>query len=77
MVCGYCNKTSDLRPYGPSGAMVCFECAMSTPERKTDTERNFGLQLDHCGLDAVIGSEVGPYPAKHHHSHAPVNQRGE
>ena len=66
MKCHYCNKTSDLRPYGPRGSMVCFECAMSTPERKAETEKNFGAQLDACGQAAVIdGSEAGPYPAQH------------
>ena len=66
MKCHYCGKSCDLRPYGPRGAMVCFVCAMSTPERKAETERNFGAQLDACGPDAVIdGSGVGPYPAQH------------
>ena len=63
MKCHYCGKTDDLRPYGPRGAMVCFCCAMSTPERKGETERNFGAQLDACGVVAVIdGTEIGPYP---------------
>ena len=67
MKCHYCPKTTDLKPYGSRGAMVCFRCAMSTPERKAETERNFGLQLDACGPDAVIdGSGAGPYPVKHH-----------
>ena len=67
MQCQYCPKTGDLRPYGPRGAMVCFACAMSTPARRAETERAFGLQLDACGDAAVIdGTEVGPYPARHH-----------
>ena len=67
MKCHYCDKTRDLRPYGPRGSMVCFGCAMSTPERKAEPERNFGAQLEACGPDAVIdGSEAGPYPAEHH-----------
>ena len=46
--------------------MVCFDCAMSTPERKAETERNFAVQLDAAGPVAMIdGTEVGPYPAKH------------
>lgn len=67
MKCHYCDKTDNLRPYGPRGSMVCFACAMSTPERKAETERNFGAQLEACGPDAVIdGSGVGPYPVQHH-----------
>lgn len=66
MKCYYCDKAHDLRPYGPRGAMVCFKCAMSTPERKAETERNFSLQLSGSGTVAVIdGTETGPYPAKH------------
>jgi hypothetical protein len=65
--CHYCDKATDLRPYGPRGAMVCFGCAMSTPERKLEAELNFRSQLEACGPDAVIdGSGVGPYPAEHH-----------
>ena len=66
MKCHYCGKTTDLRPYGPRGSMVCYQCAMSTPERSEEAGRNFGAQLaaitGHVVLD---GTEVGPYPAKH------------
>ena len=66
MRCNYCTTTSDLRPYGPKGAMVCFDCAMSTPERKAETERAFVSQLDAAGPVSVIdGTEVGPYPIEH------------
>lgn len=66
MKCHYCDKTNDLRPYGPKGAMVCFSCAMGTPERKAETGRNFTAQLDAAGPMALIdGTEVGPYPAEH------------
>jgi len=61
--CHYCETAGDLRPYGPRGAFVCFECAMSTPERAAEAERNFVAQLDACGPVAVVdGSDVGPYP---------------
>ena len=60
--CG-CGATKDLRPYGKNGSMICFDCAMSTPERRAETERNFALQLNACGTVAVIdGTEIGPYP---------------
>lgn len=66
MKCHYCNETDDLRPYGPRGSMVCFACAMATPERKAETSRNFATQLDACGNVAVIdGSPAGPYPAEY------------
>ena len=64
--CHYCPATFDLRPYGPKGAMVCFGCAMSSPERKAEAERNFIAQLNASGPVACIdGTEVGPYPAQH------------
>lgn len=67
MHCHYCDKSTDLRPYGPKGAMVCFGCAMATPERKREAERQFGAQVEACNGPAVIdGTEAGPYPAQHH-----------
>lgn len=36
-----CGKTTELRPYGPGGNPVCFDCAMATPERKAITDRAF------------------------------------
>ena len=26
--CDFCGKIEELRPYGPKGETVCFECAM-------------------------------------------------
>ena len=66
MRCHYCDKTNDLRPYGEKGTMVCFSCAMETPERKAATEQNFRMQLDAAGPVALIDdTEAGPYPIKH------------
>ena len=36
----------ELRPYGPGGADICFQCAMSTPERQQQTSDAFGALLD-------------------------------
>lgn len=65
--CHYCQSVdADLRPYGPGGAFVCFDCAMSTPERKKQTEQAFEQQLEACGNGPiVIGEVVGPYPLEH------------
>jgi len=66
MKCYYCGKEdNELRPYGPKGSMVCFECAMATPEREKETERNFVAQLEAAGPIAVVGTEVGPFPIEH------------
>jgi len=68
MNCHYCGTSKDLRPYGPGHSMVCFDCAMSTPERREETKRNFAAQLDAIDGPAVIGSEQGPYPLRNHRS---------
>lgn len=66
MKCYYCDKTSDLRPYGPGGSMLCFQCMKSSPDREAEASRNFGMQLEAAGPVACIdGTEAGPYPAKH------------
>lgn len=66
MTCHYCgraenfpaapgSKQVELRPYGPGGSDVCFECATSSPEREKQTERAFGTILQ--GNEAI--SPVG------------------
>lgn len=30
--CDLCGKIAELRPYGPNGETVCFECAMKDEE---------------------------------------------
>lgn len=35
--CDFCGKIAELRPYGPNGECICFDCAMKdakTAERK-------------------------------------------
>lgn len=66
MTCHYCGNPGDLRPYGPKSAMVCFRCAMETPERQAEAKRNFGQQLEASGPVAVLdGTETGPYQFQH------------
>lgn len=69
--CYVCHKDEsdpevELRPYGPKGAFICFDCMISSPEREAEAKRQFGAQLDACGDVAVVdGSHVGPYPLEH------------
>lgn len=42
--------------------MICFACAMSTPEMEAITEQAFISQLRAAGPIIIIGSEAGPYP---------------
>lgn len=64
---GYCchcqTAAKELRPYGPNGALVCFDCAMATPERKAAAERALQQTLDACGDAIAIIEGVGPVPA--------------
>jgi len=67
MKCIYCQAQRDLRPYGPRAAMVCFACAMKTPEREREAKKQFAIQLEASGpVAAIDGSHVGPYPARHY-----------
>lgn len=43
--CEECGTKAELRPYGKGGARICFNCAMSTPEKKAETERNMSIRL--------------------------------
>lgn len=52
------KRKVELRPYGPSGALVCFECGMS-PECLATTMREFEGRLEACG-PVVLLTEDGP-----------------
>ncbi len=60
-VCHYRGTGGDLRPYGPGGAFVCYDCATSSPERNRETESQFKKILD--GGDVLL-TEHGPVPLK-------------
>lgn len=65
MGCYLCGTKIDIRPYGPKGAMICFDCMMSSKELEAEAIKNFANQLDACGDVAIIdGTEIGPYPEK-------------
>ncbi len=63
-VCCYCEKTGDLRPYGPKGAMVCFKCMKSSPDRERQAASQFSMQMYHCNSDVIVGTKAGPVPFK-------------
>ena len=40
--CDLCGKVAELRPYGPNGECICFECGMKD---KATTDRMMGQRL--------------------------------
>ena len=63
---------TELRPYGPNGALICFCCAM-TPENRTEADRRFYEALDAAeAVSRADGASVahvvltprGPRPLK-------------
>ena len=66
--CCHCGTTSkELRPYGPGGTWVCFPCAMGTPERKSEAERQLGAALNAAERSddvIMIGEATGPRPMR-------------
>ena len=42
-VCELCGKVAELRPYGPNGERICFDCGMKD---EATTKRKFGELLD-------------------------------
>ena len=46
--CDLCGVIAELRPYGPNGEAVCFDCGMANPEA---TEAAFKARL--VGVDDV------------------------
>lgn len=63
--CYNCGTTEkELRPYGPGGKPVCFDCAFATPEAQAQTEGAFDALLDAViAVSPVvfIGTEEGPH----------------
>lgn len=69
--CGRLGESAgggELRPYGPGGAPICFDCA-TRPENQAAAEAVFGTLLDAAMAmspvgSAVIGAELvyGPQP---------------
>jgi hypothetical protein len=56
--CFYCKEEKseeELRPYGPNGERVCFDCAMATPERRLQTDQNFKNLL---GAYMAVGKPI-------------------
>lgn len=42
--CDLCGTVAELRPYGPKGEWICFDCGM---KNKKATEAAFDCRLEH------------------------------
>jgi hypothetical protein len=42
-VCEMCDKVAELRPYGPNGERICFECGMKDEAAAARTFRKLVL----------------------------------
>jgi hypothetical protein len=58
-VCHYClEPNEDMRPYGPGGSKVCYDCATATPEREQETSLNFIALLEATAATVSSGTKV-------------------
>jgi hypothetical protein len=65
--CCVCNQPGgrgarELRPYGPGGKPICYECGMR-PENVAEVERQFNARLDFAGPIAVLTPDGPVAPA--------------
>jgi hypothetical protein len=58
--CDGCGRIEELRPYGPGGSMVCFDCGMKDAAA---TEARFEARLDGVDLAASINATLCGPPA--------------
>lgn len=50
--CDLCGKIAELRPYGPNGECICFECGMKDEKA---TEQQF---------ETLLTTKIEPIPAQ-------------
>jgi hypothetical protein len=49
--CTFCGKAAELRPYGPAGELVCFECGMKDGEAKLlERTQSFAKEFDEMQI---------------------------
>ena len=50
-MCEMCGKIAELRPYGPMGERICFECAMKD---MATTCRRFDEMIDGVEVAMIV-----------------------
>lgn len=60
------KMTCELRPYGPGGALICFQCATATPEVEREVDARFIALLEANEAISPTGGTLltteGPVP---------------
>lgn len=51
-VCELCGKKEEVRPYGPGGKFVCFDCGMKD---EAEAKRQFAALLDAGNVVISLG----------------------
>ena len=48
-VCAFCEQVAELRPYGPNGESICFNCAMKNEGAAQKQMRRvvFGEEIEY------------------------------
>lgn len=60
--CFYCGPTEkELRPYGPDGAPVCYDCAFATPERRIQTDKEHDAHVERVATELAEAVERGDH----------------
>jgi len=54
--CEDCGKLAELRPYGPGGTRICFECGEKDPE---GTERRYRAWCRERGVTHAVNALPG------------------
>jgi hypothetical protein len=59
--CDLCGKIAELRPYGPNGEAICFECGMKD---EATTQQQFVQVLRNAVLESMGRKPADEYPTK-------------
>jgi hypothetical protein len=70
-MCSVCQQVDDgsedreLRPYGKLGALICYDCMKSSPEREAEAGRQIAARFEVASEESnviILGDRDGPVP---------------
>lgn len=72
-LCTVCNLSEDTRPYGKGGSLICYTCAMATPERQAEATRQLHARFAKLdGQPFVISADKPPEALTAENAHSGV-----